>query len=308
MPSSSHPCRWLALLCAGLLAVLSPALTAARDEPKKEEPKKEEPKKAIPGVPDVEDFLKRLPQNLDPKQVEDIRKKLEELRALQERTMKLTEEARARAQDEQRRALDRLGRGRQTEDRRLGIQFEPPSTVLIDQFELPKDRGLVVTEVRPDSPAAKAGLKQYDVLVELDGKPVPSKAEEFVKLLQDIKPNTPVDAVVMRKGKKETVKGISLPEAPKVPERPGLRGREHATVTVTRTGDNITALLSEGTLHINLRATAADGKVKVETINVIDGRAPQRYDSIEKVPEAHREKVKTLIETAEKLVGGAKKE
>ena len=41
---------------------------------------------------------------------------------------------------------------------------------LRSQLRLAQGEGLVVTEVVADSPAAKAGLKQHDVLTQLDGK------------------------------------------------------------------------------------------------------------------------------------------
>ena len=45
---------------------------------------------------------------------------------------------------------------------------------------------------------------------------------EFKKNLQDVKPDAAVDVVVLRKGKKETIKGVKLPEAKA--ERPGFGG------------------------------------------------------------------------------------
>src|SRR6476660_3889552 len=41
-----------------------------------------------------------------------------------------------------------------------------------------KDAGVVIEEVRPDSPAEKAGLKRADVIVEFDGEHVRS-ARQF---------------------------------------------------------------------------------------------------------------------------------
>ena len=74
----------------------------------------------------------------------------------------------------------------------------------------------MIAHVKAGSAAAKAGLKANDILLELNGKPKCShEPKEFVKMLQEVKANTPVDAVVLRKGKKETLKGLSLPEAPK---------------------------------------------------------------------------------------------
>src|SRR5690242_6252990 len=41
----------------------------------------------------------------------------------------------------------------------------PPEHVLRAQLDLPENTGLLVANVVPNSPAAKAGLKQYDVMV-----------------------------------------------------------------------------------------------------------------------------------------------
>ncbi len=70
----------------------------------------------------------------------------------------------------------------------------------------------MVRDVLPDSAASKAGLKRHDVLLELGGKPVPDQIGGLVKLMNDIKADAKVDAVVVRKGKKETIKDLSLPE------------------------------------------------------------------------------------------------
>ena len=105
---------------------------------------------------------------------------------------------------------------------RLGVVLEKPSPAMIDQLDLPKDQGVVLGDVTPDSAATKAGLKPHDILLELGGKPVSNDPNEFRKQVSEIKANTPVDAVILRKGKKESVKGISLPEAKA--EQPGLPG------------------------------------------------------------------------------------
>src|SRR5205823_433222 len=62
-------------------------------------------------------------------------------------------------------------------------------------------------------PAAKAGLKANDVLLELAGKPVPSDPGAFAKWVHAIKADEEVSAVVLRKGHKEKITGINLPEA-----------------------------------------------------------------------------------------------
>jgi PDZ domain len=100
---------------------------------------------------------------------------------------------------------------------RLGVRVERPSDVLQSQLDLPNGQGLVCLDVPADSPAGKAGIKPHDILLEVAGKPVPNDVNEFVKNLKDVKPDAAVDVVVLRKGKKETVKGVKLPEAKEQP-------------------------------------------------------------------------------------------
>src|SRR5205807_2354218 len=96
---------------------------------------------------------------------------------------------------------------------RLGVQVQKPNAVLAEQLDLPKGQGLVIERVVPNSAADKGGLKAHDILLEFNGKPVPNEGAKFIKMLEDVKASTPVDAVVLRKGKKETVRGLSLAEA-----------------------------------------------------------------------------------------------
>jgi beta-lactamase regulating signal transducer with metallopeptidase domain len=98
---------------------------------------------------------------------------------------------------------------------RLGVQVKKPSADLADQLDLPKDQGLVIGEVGKGSPAAKAGLKTSDILLELAGKPVPSDPMAFAKWVRELKADEEVSAVVLRKGHKEKITGIKLPEAKK---------------------------------------------------------------------------------------------
>ncbi|HMF12727.1 MAG TPA: PDZ domain-containing protein, partial [Gemmataceae bacterium] len=206
----------------------------------------------------------------------------------------------------------------------------------VEQLDLPKGQGWVITRVLDNSAAAKAGIKANDIFLELNGKPVPNDESKFFKLLDDVKANTPVDAVVLRKGKRETIKGLSLPEAkavkPQVGEGfpgggfgiggfqpggvagfggfPGQQGGigfggfgggpGQVMTTMIRTDDRFTTRYQEGSLIITLTGTVADGKAKLGAIHVQDGNDSKRYESVDKVPEQYRDKVKHLVETSEK--------
>jgi len=53
---------------------------------------------------------------------------------------------------------------------RIGVTLAEADDVLRSQLRLAAGEGLVVTDVLADSPAAKAGILQHDVLTKLDGK------------------------------------------------------------------------------------------------------------------------------------------
>jgi serine protease Do len=71
-------------------------------------------------------------------------------------------------------------------------------------FDLSKSAGALVSQVEPDSPAAKAGLKTGDVITGLDGKPVNDAGELQVEVGQR-QPGTTIKLDVMRDGKNTTI-------------------------------------------------------------------------------------------------------
>jgi hypothetical protein len=98
------------------------------------------------------------------------------------------------------------------EEERLGARLSKPSDLVVAQFALTKGQALVFERVEKDRAAARAGIQAHDILVQVNGKPVPSEMEEFRKLLAAIKPGEAVEAVVVRQGKPQTIQGLKLPE------------------------------------------------------------------------------------------------
>jgi beta-lactamase regulating signal transducer with metallopeptidase domain len=208
---------------------------------------------------------------------------------------------------------------------RLGIEAQPPSATLVDQLNLPKGEGLDIVEVAPDSAAAKAGLKAHDILLELDGKAVPSDVGKFVHALHGIKAKTPVEAVVLRRGKRVTIEGISLPEAkaeedafqgqfqqwPKFPQggqfinqpfafSPKHAGADNVAVTVNSKDGHLTLTRIEGSLVISVTGNMEDKKMNVTNIKIHNGEEADEYTGIEDVPEKYRAKVQGLVDMTEK--------
>lgn len=59
----------------------------------------------------------------------------------------------------------------------LGVGIQPVTQELAGQFGLKTPGGALVTEVFPDSPAAKAGIQPQDVIVEFAGQPITHSAQ-----------------------------------------------------------------------------------------------------------------------------------
>ncbi len=94
----------------------------------------------------------------------------------------------------------------------LGVIIQDIDDDLAQSFGLKKSEGVLIAEVSPDSPAAKGGLKQGDVILSLNGKPVNDVGELRNKIALT-SPGTKVKFVVLRDGKKKTIK-VKIGEQP----------------------------------------------------------------------------------------------
>lgn len=84
---------------------------------------------------------------------------------------------------------------------RLGVAVIQIGEELRTHFGAPADRGVLVDRVRPDSPAARAGLHVGDVIVDIDGDAARS-ASDMLDAMSDRKKGEQVSLVVIRDGKK----------------------------------------------------------------------------------------------------------
>jgi len=97
------------------------------------------------------------------------------------------------------RAIAISGRGSQ-----IGITIRDAEEADAKATKMPTPSGVVIEEVREDSPAAKAGLKKGDVIVEFDGDRVRG-VRQFTRLVQETPAGRKTQASVMRDGQKVNV-------------------------------------------------------------------------------------------------------
>jgi serine protease Do len=86
----------------------------------------------------------------------------------------------------------------------LGIEAREVTPENVKQFKLQAERGVVVGRVAPDSPASKAGLKETDVITEVDGQRVEG-ATQFRRMIREIPAGRTVQLTVWRDGRAQTL-------------------------------------------------------------------------------------------------------
>lgn len=262
---------------------------------------------------ELDELLKEPPPGIDPQEWQRLREMLR------------------RQQEELRQMLEQLHRGPLPEDRRrilpppglrppwfaepaqrhprLGVIVEPLHPALRDQLSVADDQGVLVREVVPDSPAAKVGIKPHDILLEIGGKAVPADPEAFVRLVRELPAGKVGKVVVLRKGKKETLGELELPEQPQPQVRPPVRPIPRSPVEpapqagywlhVERSGDgSFRVQYREPHQTIRIEGHQADDKVTVSKIEITEGRETKSYDSLDAVPAATRDKVNKLLDSA----------
>lgn len=87
---------------------------------------------------------------------------------------------------------------------RLGVSVRDATAEEARTARLTSAGGIVVEEVREDSPAQKAGFRAGDIVVEFDGERVRS-TRQFTRLVQETPADREVQAVVVRDGQRTTL-------------------------------------------------------------------------------------------------------
>jgi membrane-associated protease RseP (regulator of RpoE activity) len=97
----------------------------------------------------------------------------------------------------------------------LGVRVLSMTEDLRAYFKAPRGRGILVSRVEEDTPAAKAGLKAGDVIIGLDGKGI-SDRSDIAEALSDRQPGDKIAVKIVRDGTERTLDV-------EISERPGMR-------------------------------------------------------------------------------------
>lgn len=87
---------------------------------------------------------------------------------------------------------------------RIGVSIQELTRDLADSFGLPRPAGALVSMVEPDSPAARAGMLQGDVIVRFDGRGIESSAD-LPRIVAAARPGSRATVELYRDGAPRTI-------------------------------------------------------------------------------------------------------
>jgi serine protease Do len=159
----------------------------------------------------------------------------------------------------------------------LGVSIQPLTPELARSFGAKEPRGVLISDVIPDSPAAKAGLRPGDILLEFEGKKMdgPQDLQRAVGLTS---PGTSASIKVWREQAERTVE-LRVAEAPdEAGGRPGGRG-----APVPLLGMEVRPITPEIARQLNLRTSEGVIVARVEDGGPAAEAGIQRGDVIRQI-------------------------
>jgi len=102
----------------------------------------------------------------------------------------------------------------------IGVQCAEVVPALRYHLNLDEQTGMLVEQIVPESPAAKCGVEQYDVILAVNGKPVKA-IEDIIKAVEEVKDGE-LTMSAIRKGKPTELKVTpeKRPDSAKIPAMP----------------------------------------------------------------------------------------
>jgi serine protease Do len=165
---------------------------------------------------------------------------------------------------------------------KIGVTILPVDEDTRKLLNLPTRKGALINSVTPGDPADKAGIKQYDFIVELNGQPIENNNDLRMKIA-DIKPGIAVTLKIIRDGKEITVTAT-------VAEMEDTQPKASTVSTATDVGIRVTALTPNLARRYGLRT--AKGLIITEVDSSSDA-ARKGLQPSDIVLEVNRQKVST---------------
>ena len=121
----------------------------------------------------------------------------------------------------------------------LGVMIQDVTEDMAASLNLPKQQGAIVAQVTPGGPAEKAGLKQGDVILAVNGQEV-DQMRQLPRLVAELRPGSSARLTIWRNGREQTVQTHigTLPDQPQM----AAAGRGGDQGQRTAAGDKVLGL------------------------------------------------------------------
>ena len=134
----------------------------------------------------------------------------------------------------------------------LGILPQDVTPQMAKAFHVSEADGALVGDVTANSPASKAGLKQGDIILDINGQPV-SDANQLRLKVGMMSPNTTVNLKVLRNGSQQQI-AVTLGEFPANEEQAANGGGSHDGQNTALEGVKVENLTADVAQQLNLGA------------------------------------------------------
>jgi serine protease Do len=180
----------------------------------------------------------------------------------------------------------------------LGVSIQPLTSELASSFGVKDTKGVLISDVVPDSPAGKAGLKPGDILLEFEGKRTegPSDLQRAVGLAA---PGQDSKVKIWRDGQERTLE-VKIGEAPDEREAQQRGGSRGSTPTVL--GMEVRPITPDVARQLNLRTSEGVIVARVEEGSPAAEAGIQRGDVIREI---NRQRIRSTSDY-EKITRDAK--
>jgi serine protease Do len=206
----------------------------------------------------------------------------------------------------------------------LGVESQEISSEKAKELKLPAERGVLLERIVPDSPAAKAGLKDNDVITEINGQRVEGAAQ-FRRMIHEIPAGRSAQFSVWRDGRAQTISvtlgksedhgnmwfktaprafSFELPrvEIPEMPDMPGMDWSNGGVLAGARPRLGIDAEDLSGQFGAYFGAPDGEG-VLVRAANAGSPAEKAGVKSGDVITSLNGERIRSLGDLREKLAG-----
>jgi serine protease Do len=172
----------------------------------------------------------------------------------------------------------------------LGMRITDVNEDTREAFSLPEARGALVEDVDRGKPADKAGIKNGDVIVDVDGKPIRNN-RDLIDYISYIPIGSEVKIGLIRNGKREVVTAKTA-ERPPDGAAPAEEEESAAEPARNKLGMMVQELTDEGrrdyglpadvrgVLVVNVKNVSAAGEANISEGDVISEVQGQRVDNV----------------------------